>query len=52
MCKILRSIARHNMEKAGITQINKPIEVKIGGVYRKTSKFALYWRKYLTATTK
>lgn len=39
MRKLLRSIARHNMKRAGITQINKTIP---GG----SSFFALNWREY------
>lgn len=37
--KLNRMVARRNMEKAGITQINK----KVGGV----SKFSEYWRDYV-----
>lgn len=40
MRKLMRSIARFNMKKAGAVQINKR-----GGDGR--SKFAKYWRAYL-----
>lgn len=45
MRKLLRSIARHNMEKAGIEQINKKIRTEDG---KRKSKFALYWRQFIT----
>lgn len=45
MRKLLRSIARYNMKKAGVEQMNKKtIRTEKGA----RSKFSLYWRKYLT----
>ena len=41
MRKYLRSIARHNMEKAGLKQINKKF-------IRNQSLFSLYWRKWIS----
>lgn len=41
MRKYLRALARVNMEKQGIKQINKPVK---GSKY---SKFALNWRRFV-----
>jgi len=48
MRKLMRSIARHNMEKAGIVQLNKRLYAmtKVGPV-RCDSKFAQHWREYI-----
>lgn len=44
MRKLLRSIARHNMKKAGVEQLNKKtIRTEKGA----RSKFSLYWRSIL-----
>lgn len=44
MRKLLRSIARHNMKKAGVEQLNKKtIRTEKGA----RSKFSLYWRQYI-----
>lgn len=40
MRKLLRSVARHNMLRAGFTRLNKK------GADGK-SAFALYWRNYI-----
>lgn len=43
MRKLMRSIARHNMEKAGAAQINKKDSTG-------KSKFSKYWRAYAFAS--
>lgn len=45
MRKLLRSIARHNMKKAGVEQLNKKTVRTEKGA---RSKFSLYWRQYIT----
>lgn len=44
MRKLLRSIARHNMKKAGIEQMNKK---RVSTNKGKKSIFALYWKQYI-----
>lgn len=46
MRKLLRSIARHNMKKAGVEQINKKTIRTENGA---KSKFSLYLKKFLTS---
>lgn len=47
--KIKRQIARHNMEKAGIVQLNKrPMGLsKTGAPIRLDSKSSKHWRDYI-----
>lgn len=45
MRKLLRSIARHNMKKAGIEQLNKKTVRTEKGT---KSKFALYWKQFIS----
>ena len=49
MRKLLRSMARHNLEKAGAVQLNKrPMGVdKHGFPIRLDSKFSRIWREYI-----
>ena len=43
MRKLMRSMARHNLEKLGADKLNKKIK---GG----KSKFARFWREYIFTT--
>ncbi len=48
MRKLMRNIARYNMEKAGIEHLNKrPVSYHNGRAERGKSVFALKWREYL-----
>ena len=51
MRKLLRSIARHNMQVEGVQQINKPKRARVveNGKLTEvvTSYFAANWRKYI-----
>lgn len=48
MRKLMRSIARHNMEKAGIEHLNKrTTSYQNGRAQKGKSVFALKWREYL-----
>jgi len=48
MRKLLRSIARHNMKKAGIQRMNKRpmVKGKSGMMERADSFFSQHWREY------
>lgn len=56
MRKLLRSIARHNMQVEGVQQINKPKRVRVieNGKPTEvvTSYFAANWREYATKQLK
>ena len=45
MKKLMRSVARHNMEKAGITNLNKKQKDIKGNLIG--SKFSQHWREYI-----
>ncbi len=44
MRKLLRSIARYNMQTAGIDRLNKPMR---DGKGNRVSKFSCNWRKWI-----
>lgn len=48
MRKLMRSIARYNMKKAGIEHLNRhPVVYQMGRAQKMKSVFALKWREYV-----